>query len=196
MLFSGEEDVFGGGYEDDSDDGWGEEDDSSWGEDDDSSWADDNSGDNSEKNDIKEEKDTYEIPKDSKWEKQVKPKAEFIDCKCNWGLFRDRNITMRKPVRFHTGQMDKLPLKGVVTHYNNKKVLNWWQKGSVCDEVKGQDASTLPPGLNEDSSFEVFIALMCRTLKMQFEKVLAYIELLIFHYFNACANVTNMNNIS
>merc|ERR1719167_2125211 len=89
-------------------------------------------------------KDTYEIPKDSKWEKQVKPKAEFIDCKCIWGLFRDRNITMRKPVRFHTGQKD-LDLKGIVTSYNNKNVLNWWQEGSPCDQVKGQDASTLPP---------------------------------------------------
>jgi len=167
---SGEEDVFGEDYSEDEDDGWGEEEDSSWGEEEDTGWDNENNGDNSEKNDIKEEKDTYEIPKNSKWEKQRKPKAEFIDCKCNWGLFRDRNITMRKPVRFQTGQMDKLPLKGVVTHYDNKKVLNWWQKGSACDEVKGQDASTLPPGLNEDSSFEVFIALMCRTLKMKFEK--------------------------
>ena len=78
---------------------------------------------------------------------------------------------MRKPVRFHTGQKD-LDLKGIVTSYNNKNVLNWWQEGSPCDKVTGQDASTLPPGLNEKSSFEVFIALMCRTLKMQYEKVI------------------------
>ena len=45
-----------------------------------------------------------EPPKDSEWEKLVKPKAEFVDCKCNWGLFRDRNITMRKQVRIHTGE--------------------------------------------------------------------------------------------
>ena len=47
-----------------------------------------------------------EPPKDSEWEKLVKPKAEFVDCKCNWGLFRDRNITMRKQVRIHTGEGD------------------------------------------------------------------------------------------
>ena len=47
-----------------------------------------------------------EPPYDSKWEKLVKPKAEFVDCRCNWGLFRDRNITMRKPVRIHTGEGD------------------------------------------------------------------------------------------
>ena len=127
--------------------------------------------DSNEKENGAEEKHSYKIPKDSKWEKLVKPKMEYKDCKCNWGLFRDRNITMRKPIRFMTGQNDKLDLKGVVTHYNGKKELNWWQPGSVCDEVKGQDASTLPPGLNENSSFEVFIALMCRTLKMNFEKV-------------------------
>ena len=42
-------------------------------------------------------------PKDSKWEMLKKPKAEFVDCKCNWGLFRDRNITMRKPIRIFSG---------------------------------------------------------------------------------------------
>ena len=47
-----------------------------------------------------------EPPEDSEWEKLVKPKAEFVDCKCNWGLFRDRNITMRKQVRIHTGEGD------------------------------------------------------------------------------------------
>lgn len=168
-----EEDAFGGDY--DEDDDWGEEEDDSWGEDD-SFGETDSFGDNSIDSDTSDknkepmiEKDTYKIPEDSKWEKQVKPKAEIIDCKCNWGLFRDRNITMRKPVRFHTGQAD-LDLKGVVTSYNNKDILNWWQEGSVCDQVRGQDASTLPPGLNETSSFEVFIALMCRALPMKYEK--------------------------
>ena len=115
--------------------------------------------------------DKYEIPQNSEWEKQVKPKMEYINCSCNWGLFRDRNITMRKPVRFYTGQLDNLDMKGWVTHYNGKKELNWWQKGSTCDKVKGQDSSTLPPGLNSSTQLEVFIALMCRTLKLDFEKV-------------------------
>ena len=47
-----------------------------------------------------------EPPNDSNWEKLVKPEAEFVDCKCNWGLFRNHNITMRKPVRIHTGEGD------------------------------------------------------------------------------------------
>ena len=165
----GGDDPFGDGgdddWDDEEDDGWGDEEDDSWDSD-----STDTDVDSSEEVDSAENKDAYKVPKDSKWEKQVKPKAEFKDCKCNWGLFRDRNITMRKPVRFYTGQKD-LDLKGVVTRYNGKKELNWWKPGSVCDEVKGQDASTLPPGLNESDSFEVFIALMCRTLKMNFEKV-------------------------
>ena len=152
-------------FDDGFDDGWGDEE---YEEEEDDDFF------NEVPDSTKKEKNTYKIPADSEWEKKVKPKAEFIDCKCNWGLFRDRNITMRKPVTFRTGQNDKLNLKGVVTQYNNKDVLNWWQEGSVCDKVKGQDASTLPPGLNETSNFEVFIALMCRTLEMKYEKVSNY----------------------
>ena len=44
-----------------------------------------------------------EPPKDSMWEMLKKPKAEFVGCKCNWGLFRDRNVTMRKPIRIFSG---------------------------------------------------------------------------------------------
>ena len=32
------------------------------------------------------------------WEKG--DKAGFEDCTCKWGLFRDRNVTLRKPVMF------------------------------------------------------------------------------------------------
>jgi len=165
---SADENAFGD-YDSGYDDGWGdEEEDDSWGDEEEDEEQD--GFFNEDQTSTKEKKDTYKIPVDSKWEKQVKPKAEYLNCKCNWGLFRDRNITMRKPVTFLTGQNDKLNLKGVVTQYNNNDVLNWWQEGSVCDKVKGQDASTLPPGLNETANFEVFIALMCRTLEMNFDK--------------------------
>ena len=100
------------------------------------------------------------------------PKAEFIDCKCQWGLFRDRNLTMREPVRFMTGITD-LGKKGIVTEYRNKNTLDWWKKDSLCDKVGGQDSSTLPPQLTEDSALNIFISLMCRGLPMEFEKVSA-----------------------
>ena len=30
----------------------------------------------------------------------------LVDCKCEWGLFRDRNVTLRKPVRMNHGMAD------------------------------------------------------------------------------------------
>lgn len=93
----------------------------------------------------------------------------FPDCKCQWGLFRDRNITMRKPVRFLTGVTD-LSEKGIVTEYDGSTELNWWRKGSVCDKVKGQDSSTLPPQVRrkEEETMhlakEIFKRLRCSAL--------------------------------
>ena len=113
----------------------------------------------------------FKPPKDSEWEKQVKPKAEFVDCKCQWGLFRDRNVTMRKPSMFMTG-LEELADKGQMVEYDGSSSLGWWKSGSQCDAVKGNDGSTLPPGLNKDSQIDIWIALMCRTLRMTFEKVL------------------------
>ena len=57
----------------------------------------------------------FKPPKDSKYEKMVKPKAEIVDCKCQWGLFRDRNVTMRKPSMFMTGHSrSRLNLAGLI----------------------------------------------------------------------------------
>lgn len=100
----------------------------------------------------------------------AKPKAEFVNCACQWGLFRDRNVTMRKPVRFFTGVTD-LSMKGVVVEFDNSKSLNWWKPGSECDKVKGQDSSTLPPQITEKQTLDIFIALMCRRIAMKYEKV-------------------------
>ena len=30
-----------------------------------------------------------------------KPQAEYIDCKCQWRLLRDKNVTLKKPVKMH-----------------------------------------------------------------------------------------------
>ena len=106
----------------------------------------------------------------SVWYGKAKNKADFVNCSCEWGLFRDRNITMRKPIRFMTG-VDDLGLKGIVTEYDGEKELNWWKKGSQCDAVKGQDSSTLPPQIQKEQKLEIYIALMCRTIMMEFEKV-------------------------
>ena len=47
----------------------------------------------------------------------TKEKAAFVDCKCEWGLFRDRNVTLRKPVTINHGIND-LKKKGWVVEYN------------------------------------------------------------------------------
>ncbi len=106
----------------------------------------------------------------------AKPKAGFVNCSCNWGLFRDRNVTMRKPVEFYTGVGD-LTRKGIVTKFDNSAELGWWRKGSQCDAVHGQDSSTLPPQLTNDTKLDVFISLMCRSLPLHFEKVSLRLDL-------------------
>lgn len=120
-------------------------------------------------------------PVDSDFDKMVKPKAEFVDCKCNWGLFRDRNMTLRRPTRIFTGETD-LSLKGVVAKYDGRTTHNWWKEGSVCDKVKGQDSSTLPPGLTKDRKLEIFIALMCRTIKMEYEKDVTHADINTYRF--------------
>jgi hypothetical protein len=40
-----------------------------------------------------------------------------------------------------------------------------------CDAVKGQDAGTLYPGIETEDELEIFIDLMCRTIKLKYEKV-------------------------
>ena len=42
-----------------------------------------------------------------------RPKAEIVDCKCMWGLFRDR-----KPVKIHHGMAD-LCKKGLVEEFDS-----------------------------------------------------------------------------
>ena len=120
-----------------------------------------------------------------------KPKAEIVDCKCEWGLFRDRNVTLRKPVTIRHGQgaLDRLVLrmfdrmaslefcrKGWVEQFDGSSTLGWWKAGSSCDTVGGQDGPTLPPGLDKHP-LEMFISLMCRKIKLEFEKEVRPIEL-------------------
>ena len=111
-IFSGDDDDFFG---DDNDDGFGASDDDPWGEDNeqDSFGFDDEESEESIEalgDEVTDEE--FKPPKDSEWESQVKPKAEFVDCQCEWGLFRDRNVTMREPIRLHSGVND-LNKKGI-----------------------------------------------------------------------------------
>jgi len=101
--------------------------------------------------------------------KITKDKQALVDCKCEWGLFRDRNVTLRKPVRMNHGMAD-LSKKGWVSEFDGSPVLNWWKKGSSCDAVGGQDGGTLYPGTKEGDDLQMFISLMCRKIALSFEK--------------------------
>ena len=110
-----------------------------------------------------------EPPKGSAWDALAKPKEEFVDCKCEWGLMRDLNVTMRKPIRFHSGVNDN-DKKGLVTEYDGKRTFGWWKKGSTCDQVKGQDGTTLPSNIDKNHELDIFLDFMCRTIKLKYEK--------------------------
>ena len=87
------------------------------------------------------------------------------------GLFRDRNVTLRKPVRFMTG-VDDISKRGQIVEFDGSPNLNFWEKGSKCDTVKGAlDSATLPTGITKDMELDVFIALICRKSLLVYEKV-------------------------
>ena len=103
-----------------------------------------------------------------------KPKAEFIDCNCISGLFRDRNVTLRKPIQFMTGVSD-IAKRGQIIEYNNSPTLNFWEKGSECDRVKGAlDSATLPTKITRDMELDIFISLICRRSQLVYEKVILH----------------------
>jgi len=105
-----------------------------------------------------------------------KPKAEIVDCKCEWGLFRDRNVTLRKPVKIHHGMAD-LSKKGWVEEFDSSPTMNWWQPGSTCDKLGGQDGATLPPGIMKTDAMDMFISLMCRRINLEYEKDVEHLGL-------------------
>jgi len=99
-----------------------------------------------------------------------KKKAGYVDCKCQWGLFRDRNATLRKPVTVNHGMMN-ISRKGWVEKYDGSSTFGWWKKGSSCDEVGGVDGATLPPQVNKNLiEMDMFISVLCRKISLYYEK--------------------------
>lgn len=102
------------------------------------------------------------------YEKMWRPKAEYVNCSCQWGLFRDRNVTLRKSVKMYHGISD-LSKKGLVKEFDGKDTMGWWKEGSQCDKIGGQDGGTLPPNVyKEGGEMEIFISLMCRKIKLSY----------------------------
>jgi len=114
--------------------------------------------------------------KNADFDSMQKPKAEYVDCKCEWGLFRDRNVTLRKPVKMNHGMAD-LSKKGWVEEFDSSPTMNWWQQGSTCDKLGGQDGATLPPGIMKTDAMDMFISLMCRRINLEYEKDVEHLGL-------------------
>merc|ERR1712123_423025 len=114
--------------------------------------------------------------RDADFAAMFRPKAEIVDCKCEWGLFRDRNVTLRKPVKIHHGMAD-LSKKGWVEEFDSSPTMNWWQPGSTCDKLGGQDGATLPPGIMKTEAMDMFISLMCRRINLEYEKDVEHLGL-------------------
>jgi len=109
------------------------------------------------------------LPK-MEWIKHRDESGEISGCDCEWGLFRDRNVTLRKAIKMNHGAAD-ITMKGKIEEYDNSPVLNWWQPGSQCDSVVGaQDSATLPPGVDKTNPLTIFIALMCRKITLHYEE--------------------------
>jgi scavenger receptor class B protein 1 len=108
---------------------------------------------------------SFAIPANSS---KVKPKSEFVNSNCEFGIFQDRNATMREPITFFTGTKD-LTKKGSIYKYNGESTLGWWKPGSHCDAVKGQDIGTFYPDIEKKHELNIFIDLMCRSIKLKFE---------------------------
>ena len=83
------------------------------------------------------------------------------DCKCEVGLFRDWDGTLKESTRIYHGVGD-LSKRGWVKEFNSSPTLGWWKPGSTCDEAGGHDGGILPTGVETDQAMEVFISLVCR----------------------------------
>jgi len=124
-----------------------------------------------------------------------KRKGGFVDCKCEWGLFRDRNVTLRKPVTINHG-MANLSMKGWVEKFDNSTTFGWWEEGSSCDKVGGQDGGTFPPVVDRLKEMNLFISLMCRKINLRFEKMTTHSGLESYRFIpppNALGSHTDPN---
>merc|ERR1711892_1178525 len=98
--------------------------------------------------------------RDADFAAMFRPKAEIVDCKCQWGLFRDRNVTLRKPLKIHHGMAD-LGKKGWVEEF---------------------DSSPIPPGWERSQPMDMFISLMCRRMKLIYEKDTQHLGLTSYRF--------------
>ena len=90
-----------------------------------------------------------------------RPNPEIQDCKCKWGLFRHRNVTLRQPRTIHHGHGDQ-NMRGWLKDIDSSTTLNFWKTDSLCDQVGGQDGAVFSPFIKETDVLDMFLSPMYR----------------------------------
>ena len=88
-----------------------------------------------------------------------KAPAEIVDCKCEVGLLRDWDRTLKEPARIFHGGHD-LARRGWLQEFDNSDKLGWWR--GECDKVGGYDGGILPPDITTTQVLDIWISLVCR----------------------------------
>ena len=104
-----------------------------------------------------------------------KPLTGFDEnCRCQWGLLRDRNISLRDPISMLTGE-GGMASRGLITAYNGRPRLGFWKEGSGCDVVEGrQDGFTMPALIRRRDQLDLFVPILQRGMPLVYEKDVDY----------------------
>ena len=80
--------------------------------------------------------------------------------------------------------------------FDSSPTMNWWQPGSSCDKLGGQDGATLPPGIMKTDAMDMFISPMCRRINLEYEKDMDHLGLNSYRFIppaNALGSHTDPN---
>ena len=106
-----------------------------------------------------------------------RPLAGFDEnCRCQWGLLRDRNVSLRNPISMLTGEgVGGMGARGVITAYNHSPRLGFWKDDSECDVIEGrQDGFTMPALLGRRDRLDLFVPILQRGMPLVYEKDVEY----------------------
>lgn len=67
----------------------------------------------------------------------------------------------------HSG-IDDTDLAGVVISHNGNKKMTAWREGGTCNDLRGTDATFLPPRVSKTEDWWFFITLVCRSVSLSY----------------------------
>ena len=83
------------------------------------------------------------------YDAMVVPNPGYEDCKCMFGLLRDKKYALMGRLKIKTGFPDS-SVKGETLEFDESRTLNWWKPESDCDAVGGYDLGNYPPHLKKE----------------------------------------------